>query len=153
MFAENGHDWNHLYSIVRENKHQAPKTENIDSNIVKLPWIPIIGPKIKKELWKTGCRVIFTSAAKLENILCHNKGKLLPNSYPAIYKLSVIVGRNTLEKQKNVSSLDQLNNMKIAWQEYGKRQVHLNIPKIVMGGLIGCTQKYLQNCPTYTNEK
>ena len=50
MFAENGHDRNHLYSIVRENKHQAPKTENIDSNIVKLPWIPIIGPKIKKEL-------------------------------------------------------------------------------------------------------
>ena len=37
MFAENGHDGNHLYSIIRENKHQAPKSENTDSNIVKLP--------------------------------------------------------------------------------------------------------------------
>ena len=88
MFVENGHDRNHLYSIIRENKHQAPKYENTDSNIVKLPWIPIIGPKIRKELRKTGCRVIFTSAAKLKNILCNNKSKLLPNSYPGVYKLS-----------------------------------------------------------------
>ena len=53
MFVDNGHDRNHLYSIIRENKHQAPKSENTDSNIVKLPWIPIIGPKIRKELRKT----------------------------------------------------------------------------------------------------
>ena len=86
MFVENGHDRNHLYSIIRENKHQAPKYENTDSNIVKLPWIPIIGPKIRKELRKTGCRVIFTSAAKLKNIPCNNKSKLLPNSYPGVYK-------------------------------------------------------------------
>ena len=57
MFVENGHDRNHLYSIIRENKHQAPKYENTDSNIVKLPWIPIIGPKIRKKLRKTGCRL------------------------------------------------------------------------------------------------
>ena len=69
MFVENGHDRNHLYSIIRENKHQAPKTEYIESNIVKLPWIPIIGPKKRKELRKTGCRVIFTSTAKLKNML------------------------------------------------------------------------------------
>ena len=80
MFVENWHDRNHLYSIIRENKRQTPKTENTGSNIVKLPWIPIIGPKIKKELRKTGCKVIFKSAAKLKNILCNNKSKLLPNS-------------------------------------------------------------------------
>ena len=51
-----------------------------------------------------------------------------------------------MEKQKNACSLDQLNTKKIAWQENGKRRVQLNIPKIVMGGLIGCTQKHLQNC-------
>ena len=76
MFVENGHDWNHLYSTIRENKHQAHKSGNTDSNIVKIPWILIIGPKIRKELRKTGCRVIFiifTSAAKLKNILCNNK--------------------------------------------------------------------------------
>ena len=80
MFVENGHDQNHLYPIIRQNKHQAPKSENTDSNIVKLPWIPIIGPKIRTELRKTGCRIISTSAAKLRNILCNNKCKLLPNS-------------------------------------------------------------------------
>ena len=37
MFVENGHDRNHLYSIIRENKHQAPKSEDTDRNIVKLP--------------------------------------------------------------------------------------------------------------------
>ena len=46
MFVENGHDRNHLNSIINENKHQAPNTENKDSN-VKLPWIPIIGSKIR----------------------------------------------------------------------------------------------------------
>ena len=50
MFVENRHDRNHLYSIIRENKHQARKTENTESNIVKIPWMPIIGPKIRKEL-------------------------------------------------------------------------------------------------------
>ena len=88
MFVENGHDRNHLYSIIRENKPQAPKSKNTYNNIVKLPWIPIIGPKIIKELGKTGCRVIFTSAEKLKNMLCNNKSKLLPNSYPGVYELS-----------------------------------------------------------------
>ena len=32
-------------------------------------------------------------------------------------------------------------------------QLQLNIPKIVMGGLTGCTQKHLQNSSTYTNVK
>ena len=47
MFVENGHDRNYLYFIVRKKniKHLKLKT---DSNIVKLPWIPIIGPKIRK---------------------------------------------------------------------------------------------------------
>ena len=100
MLVENGHDRNHLYSIIRENKHQAPKYENTDSNIVKLPWIPIIGPKIRKELRKTGCRVIFTSAAKLKNILCNNKSKLLPNSYPGVYELSCDCGGEYIGETK-----------------------------------------------------
>ena len=53
IFIENEHGRNHLYSIIRVNKHQTPKTENRDSNIVKLPLIPIIGPKIRNELRKT----------------------------------------------------------------------------------------------------
>ena len=88
FFIQNRHDQNYLNSIVKENKHQAPKTENTDNNIVKLPWIPLIRSKIRKELPKTGCKVIFTSAAKLKNILCNNKSKLLPNSYSSVYELS-----------------------------------------------------------------
>ena len=37
MFVDKGHDRNYLNSIIRESKHQAPKTENTDRNIVKLP--------------------------------------------------------------------------------------------------------------------
>ena len=59
--------------------------------------------------------------------------------------------RNTLEKQNNVCSLDQLNTKKIVWQENGKRPAQLNIAKIFIGGLIGWTQKRFQNCPRYTN--
>ena len=85
---------------MRGNKHQALKTENTDSNIVKLPWIPIIGPKIRKELRKTGCRVIFTSAAKLKNIPCNNKSKLLPHSYLGVYELSCDCGGEYIRERK-----------------------------------------------------
>ena len=47
-FVENGHDRYCFNSIIRKNKHQVPKTENTSSIIVKLPWIPTIGPKIRK---------------------------------------------------------------------------------------------------------
>ena len=50
MFVESGHDRNYLNSLVKTNKHQAPKTKNKDNNIIKSPWIPITGPKIRKEL-------------------------------------------------------------------------------------------------------
>ena len=100
MFAENGHDQNHLYCTIRENKHQAPKSEKTDSNIVKLPWMPIIGPKIRKELRKTGCRVIFRSASKLKNIPCNNKSKLLPNGYPGVYELSCDCGGEYIGETK-----------------------------------------------------
>ena len=76
MFVENVNDRDYLNSLVKENKYPA---ENTESNIVKLPQIPIIAPKIRKELRETGCKVIFPLATKLKNILCNNKSKLLPN--------------------------------------------------------------------------
>ena len=60
---------------------------------------------------------------------------------------------DTSVKQKNECSLDQMKTKKIAYQENGMRRVQLNIPKILMGGLIDCTQKHLQNFPTYTYVK
>ena len=112
MFVENGHDRNHLYSIIRENKRQAPKTENTNSNIVK-------DPKLRKELRKTRCKVIFTSAAKLKSILYNNKSKLLPNSYRDVYELSYDCGEEYIGETKSMCSLDQLNTKKIASQEMG----------------------------------
>ena len=49
------------------------------------------------------------------------------------------------ETKKDVCSLDQWNTKKIASQENGKGRVQLNISKIAMSGLIGCSQKRLQN--------
>ena len=123
MFAENGHDGNYLNSIINENKHQGPNTENKDSNIVKLPWIPIMGPRIRKELQKTGCKVIFTSATKLKNTLCNNKSKLLPNSYPGVYELSCECGwRYIGETKKRVltrSIEHQEDSMTGKWEASG----------------------------------
>ena len=57
---------------------------------------------MRKELRKIGCKLIFRSAAKLKNIQCNKKIKLLPNSYLGVYELSCDCGgKNTLEKQKN----------------------------------------------------
>ena len=123
MFVENGHDRNYLNSRINENKHQAHNTENKDSNIVKLLWIPIIGPKITKKLQKTGCKVIFTSATKLKNILCNNKSKLLPNSYPGVYELSHDCGGKYIgETKKRVltrSIEHQKDSMTGKWEASG----------------------------------
>ena len=126
MFVENGRDRNDLYSIIKEYKYEAPKTENADSNIVKLPWIPIIGPKIRKELRKTGCKVVFTSDAKLKNILCKNKSKLLPNNYPDVYELSCDCGGGYIgEPKKRVftrSFEHQEDSMKRIWEALGEAE-------------------------------
>ena len=50
MFVETGHDRNYLNSTVKEIKHQAPKIKNTDKYMVKIPWIPTVGPKIRKQL-------------------------------------------------------------------------------------------------------
>ena len=109
MFVENELDRNRLYSLITENKRQAPKTENTDSNIIKLPWMQVIGPKIRKELRKTGRKVIFTSAAKLENIVCNNKSKLLPNNYPGVYEISCDCGGGGIRWRNKKTCADSTN--------------------------------------------
>ena len=44
--------------------------------------------------------MIFTSAAKLKNILCNNKSKLLPNSYAGVYELSCDCGGEYIGETK-----------------------------------------------------
>ena len=85
--------------------------------------------KIIKELGKTGCRVIFTSAEKLKNMLCNNKSKLLPNSYPCVYQLSCncVCGRGGYigETKKRVltrSIEHQEDNLAGKWEASGETE-------------------------------
>ena len=62
------------------------KDTNEDINkIVKLPWIPIIGSKLRQALKKKNIKTISTSGPNLKSLLCRNK--LLPNRYPGVYEL------------------------------------------------------------------
>ena len=96
MFVENGHNKQLLKNLVmkynnkKNNKNNRKNnTENRDySNLKKLPWIPNISPKIKREFQKIGKDIAFTSQKNLQQILCQkNKPKLLPNSQPRVYQL------------------------------------------------------------------
>ena len=71
---------------------QNPPVNNKDtgediSKVVNLPWIPIIGPKLRQAFKKKNIKTIFTSGPNLKSLLCRNKIKLLPNSYPGVYEL------------------------------------------------------------------
>ena len=68
------------------NKLQNPPVNNKNTSedinkVVKLPWIPIIGPKLRLALKKKNIKTIFTSGSNLKTLLCRNKTKMLPNSY------------------------------------------------------------------------
>ena len=54
---------------------------------VIIPWVPKIGSKTKKEMQKLGFRATFQTNPNLKNILCKNKDKQWPNSYPGVYQL------------------------------------------------------------------
>ena len=58
------------------------------TNLKKLPWIPNISPKIKREFNKIGKDIAFTLGKNLQQTLCQkNKLRLLPNSQPGVYQL------------------------------------------------------------------
>ena len=64
---------------------QNPPVNNKDTSedinkVVKLPWIPIIGPKLRQAFKKKTIKTIFTSGPNLKLLLCRNKTKLLPSS-------------------------------------------------------------------------
>ena len=49
-----------------------------NGTIVKLPWVPKPGAKLRKECKKVGIKTIFFSGRNLKNLICRNKTKLLP---------------------------------------------------------------------------
>ena len=76
----------YLRNINKQKSNDQNNTNNTKN--IKLPWVPILGPSFQKEFKNRVIKTIFTSGANLESILCQNKSKLLPNSYPGVNALS-----------------------------------------------------------------
>ena len=88
MFKGNGYERKTLEKITKNylNKLENPPVNNKNTSedvnkVVKIPWIPIIGPKLRQALNKKNIKTIFISGSNLKPLLCRNKTKLLPNSY------------------------------------------------------------------------
>ena len=96
VFTENGYERSNLENIsetyIQNLQNQTSVKENNNENneqskTIKLPWVPIIGPKLRKEFRKKNIKTVFSSSANLKSIVCQNKSKLIPNSYPGVYEL------------------------------------------------------------------
>ena len=92
VFTENGYKRKTLEKITKNylNGLLNPPVNNKDASeyinkALKLPWIPIIGPKLRQAFKKKNIKTIFTSGSNLKSLLCQNKTKL--NSYPGVYEL------------------------------------------------------------------
>ena len=74
-FTENGYDKDQLSEIVQafRNRRDGNKQENGENdeptNIVTLPWIPGLSPKLKKTYRKHGYKAVFKSSANLKTLL------------------------------------------------------------------------------------
>ena len=45
-------------------------------------------PQTAKRIKKKDIKTVFTSGTNLKSILCQNRSKLIPNSYPGVYTLN-----------------------------------------------------------------
>ena len=95
IFTENGYNRNTLTNIATEYLRNINKPKSNDQNntkntknIIKLSWVPILGPKLWKEFKNKDIKTVFTSGANLKSILCQNRSKLIPSSYPGGYTLN-----------------------------------------------------------------
>ena len=76
VFKENGYERNTLEKIKNYlNELQNSPVNNKDTSedinkVVKLPWIPVIGPKLRQAFKKKNIKTIFTSNPNLKSLLC-----------------------------------------------------------------------------------
>ena len=89
-FCKNGHDRNTLQKKINSFEKKTRSTNNNNNNNTnKKQTITFLGyqrsdQKSKKKIQKFGFRVAFQVGPNLKNILCKNKDKLIPNSYPGV---------------------------------------------------------------------
>ena len=94
MFVENGYDRKRFEDTVKSftltqsvPSDPLSEMEQQKKPIVKLPWIPKIGSKLRKSFKKHGVQVVFTSGPNLKDILSQHKCPLPKNSQPGVYSL------------------------------------------------------------------
>ena len=76
-------DMNNITSIKEKEIIDTFKNDKI----VKLPWVTKLEPKLGKEFYIFGIKTMFTSGRNLKNLICRNRSKLLPTSFPRVYQL------------------------------------------------------------------
>ena len=74
---------NNIISVKEKTNVETVKNDKT----IKLPWVPKLGPKLRKKFKKFNIKTVFTSGRNLKNLICRNKSKLLPNSFPGVYQL------------------------------------------------------------------
>ena len=143
IFCENRHDRKTLQKTINsfEKKRVVATiiitTATLKKQTTTFPWVPKIGPKIKKEIQKFGFRVAFQTGPNLKNILCKNKDKLIPNSYAGVYELKCSCGSvyNGETKKKIISrSIEhQQESIKSNWSSSGATDHTRNAAVILTG--------------------
>ena len=85
--------------------------------------MPILGPKLRKEFRNKKIKTVFTSGVNLKSILCQNKSKLIPNSYPGVCTLNCSCNAEYIgETKKKVITRKiehQQDNIKGKWESSG----------------------------------
>ena len=67
MFVENGHKRTFLETLVKDYNAKRKNNDNLNyTNSKKIPWVPSIGPKIRKEFKKVNKDITFTSGKNLK---------------------------------------------------------------------------------------
>ena len=108
VFVENGHDRCRLQKIADDHLKASSSCGQNEQlkNSVKIPWIPKIGPKLRKIYRSNGINVVFTSTPSLSEILCNHKCPMPANSRPGVYKIDCKCGGAAYvgETKKQVST-------------------------------------------------
>ena len=111
IFKENGYEEKELrrlsdeYLSRRDRVNSTTARDEQCKRYVKMPFVPGLGPKIRKVLKKRGIKTFFTAAPSLKDILCRHKTTLPPNSYPGVYSVSCECGTKYIgESKKKIST-------------------------------------------------
>ncbi|XP_065677402.1 uncharacterized protein LOC136092779 [Hydra vulgaris] len=125
IFMENRYSQQQLLDIVKHYKlSQTKNRQQINTNnTIILSWVPKLSLILRREFRKVGIKTVFRFGRSLSNILCQNKSKLPPNSYPGVYQLECTCGAfyvgETRKKIKTRIAEHQKNVTKANWKVSG----------------------------------